>query len=196
MSHTIFFVCTCKLFAFCVCTRFPHTDTRITHHVFVCNRNKLVLEMLMSSCFTCDKGKLQTGHPRFYIKIVRKITESIRCLCWLSAVSGDPVSCCINNQSYGCWNKEKIKVAVTKQCTGTRSYMVIELHLYSLDGYIICDWLWAFSTALWFYKHRVPNTLYTCTCMQSHHICVYLHFFLECCAFYTHVPCVWHATHI
>jgi len=27
--HTIFFVCTCKLFAFCMCTRLIHADTRI-----------------------------------------------------------------------------------------------------------------------------------------------------------------------
>jgi len=39
----------------------PDADMHITHHVFVCNRNKIILEMLMSSCFTCDEGELQTG---------------------------------------------------------------------------------------------------------------------------------------
>jgi len=58
--HAIFFVCTRKLFVFYVCTHLPYADTCITLHVFVRNRNKLVLEMLMSSYFTCDEGELQT----------------------------------------------------------------------------------------------------------------------------------------
>ena len=38
-----------------------HADARITYHAFVYNRNKLVLEMLMSPCFTYDEGELQTA---------------------------------------------------------------------------------------------------------------------------------------
>ena len=57
-------VCILRLHMF----SYPNTDARITHHVFVRNRNKLVLEMLTSSSFTCDEGELRTGEfqPRFH----------------------------------------------------------------------------------------------------------------------------------
>ena len=186
-----FFSCT---HASCLCFKcarvYPNTDTCITHHVFVHNRNKIVLEMLLSFCFTCDEGELQTAwrvstsfncHPRFNFRLYGRY-RNVYVHYLLSSSSGDPVSCCINNQSYGCWNEEQIKVAVTKQCTGTRSCMVIEICLYGLNDWVWVYYLWlasAFNKALWFYKHSIPSTLRICTCTQSHHIYVYLHFSLS-----------------
>ena len=61
--------------------------------------------------------------------------------------------------------------------------MVSKINLYGLDSWVWVCYLWlasAFRIALWFYKHTLPNTFCTHTCMQSHHICLYLCFFLEC----------------
>ena len=58
-------MCTCMLFMVLSVHAFTltkiHADARITHLAFVHKRNKLVLEMLMSSCFTYDEGELQTA---------------------------------------------------------------------------------------------------------------------------------------
>jgi len=163
---------------------FPSNQTYGTHQP----KAKCVLHVTCNFFLCAHASCLRFACARIYLMQIHA-----------SHIVGNPVSCCINNQSYGYWNKEQIKVAVTKQCTGTRSCMVIEIRLYGLDGRAWVCYLWlasAFNTVLWFYKHSVPNTLRTFTCTQSYHIWVYLRFFLECCVFYTHVPCVWHATRI
>ena len=59
---------------------YPYADTRITYHVFILNRNKLVLKMQMSTCFKCDEGDLQTEHvvaSQFGLEVHLQIDEEV-----------------------------------------------------------------------------------------------------------------------